>query len=427
MMLVGMLMQTLYVLVDLYWVSRLGTSAVAAAGVGGNFTFIVLAASQALGVGTTSLVAQAVGRKAHDEAARIYGQAQLLALVVGVGFLIVVTVLRDAYVTALAPDAETGMLAHQFLLWFLPAMALQFPLVAMGAALRGTGRFGPGMLVQGGTVALNMVLSPVFMFGWGPWDPMGISGAALGTFVAVAAGTVAMAAYFMPAGAYLRLTDVRWTPDVARWFAILKIGVPAGAEFAFLAAYVMIVFAVTRRFGAAAQAGFGIGMRVLQSGFLPVVALGFAVGPVAGQNFGAGKFDRVKMTFRDAASLASGAMLLFAVVAHFFPEPLIRPFSDDLLVLAIGATYLRIVSWSFVASGVTFVVSSLFQALGNSVPPLIASATRTLLQVGPLLLMSRMAGFGLTWIWWLSVAAILFQVTLKLWFLRREFRERLAV
>ena len=186
------------------------------------------------------------------------------------------TLTQDAYVNGLTPDAATAAQAHAFLRWFVPAMALQFPIVALGSAMRGTGRFSPGMIVHAGSVALNMILSPILMFGWiGP--PMGIAGAALGTFVAVVAATVGMACYFLPRTAYLRFTAVRWRPDLSRWRAILKIGVPAGAEFAFLAVYVMVVYAVTRRFGAAAQAGFGIGMRVLQSGFLPVVALGFAV------------------------------------------------------------------------------------------------------------------------------------------------------
>lgn len=425
MMLVGMVMQTLYVLVDLYWVGHLGTEAIAAAGVGGNLTFLVLAGSQALGVGTTSLIAQAVGRKHHDEAIHVYGQSQLLALLSGAVFLLVATLAQDAYVAGLAPDPVTAALAHDFLRWFVPAMALQFPIVALGAALRGTGRFSPGMAVHAGSVALNMVLSPIFMFGW-IGEPMGIAGAALGTFVAVAVATLGLACYFLPRTAYLRFAAVRWTPDLSRWRAILKIGVPAGAEFAFLAVYVMVVYSVTRRFGATAQAGFGIGMRVLQSGFLPVVALGFSVGPVAGQNFGAGHFDRVKATFSDAARMAAGAMALFFLVAHFSPEPLLRPFSSDPIVLATGATYLRIVSWSFVASGITFVVSSLFQALGNSVPPLIAAAVRTTITIGGLLVISTWAGFALEWIWWLSVSAIVVQLGLNLWFLTREFRERLA-
>jgi putative MATE family efflux protein len=427
MMLVGMTLQTLYVLVDLYWVGHLGTAAVTAAGIGGNMAFIVLAVSQALGVGTTTLIAQASGRKDQGEAIHIYGQSQLLAFVVGALFLVVSTILRDSYVHQLAADEETATLAHDFLRWFLPAMALQFPLVSMGSALRGTGRFGPGMWVHAGSVALNMILSPIFMFGWGPGAPMGIAGAALGTFVSVAAGTLFMATYFLSPESYLRFSAVRWKVDVSRWKAILKIGIPAGAEFAFLAAYVVVVYSVTRRFGAAAQAGFGVGMRILQSGFLPVIALGFSVGPVAGQNFGAGKIDRVRATFYDAARMAAGAMLIFALFAHFNPMPLLRPFSSDPVVLAAGAEYLRTTSWSFMASGIIFVVSSFFQGLGNSVPPLIASATRTGIMIVTLLLMSRLPGFSLAWIWWVSVATIGLQLGLNLWFLRREYRGRLAL
>lgn len=306
MMLVGMVLQTLYVLVDLYWVGHIGTTAVTAAGIGGNVAFIVLAATQALGVGTTSLIAQAAGRKDAVEATHVFGQSQLMAVFIGTAFFFVSLVARDSYVTLLAADAATAAMAHEFLRFFLPAMALQFPLVSMGAALRGTGRFGPGMWVHAGSVALNMILSPIFMFGWGFGEPMGIAGAALGTLVSVAAGTLGMAWYFLLQDAYLRFATVRWKLDLPRWRAILKIGIPAGAEFAFLGAYMVVVYAVARPFGAAAQAGFGIGMRVLQSGFLPVVALGFAVGPVVGQNFGADKFDRVKATFRDAATMAPG-------------------------------------------------------------------------------------------------------------------------
>lgn len=425
-MLVGMVMQTLYVLVDLYWVGQLGTEAIAAVAVGGNVTFVVLAASQALGVGTTTLVAQAVGRKDHDAARRVFGQSQLLALLAGAVFFGVTMATRDLYLNALAPDAETSALAHEFLGWFLPAMAFQFGMVAMGAAMRGTGRFQPGMYVHAGSVVLNMALAPVLVFGWGPFAPMGVAGTSLATFISVIGGTLAMAAYFVPASAYLRLNAILVRPDFSQWKAILKIGVPAGTEFAFLTVYLLVVYAVTRPFGAAAQAGFGIGMRVLQSGFLPVVALGFAVGPVAGQNFGAGKMDRVRATFRDAVGLAAGLMLIFAIVAHFVPEALLSPFSNDPMVLSTGADYLRIVSWSFVASGIVYVTSSLFQAMGNSIPPLIAAATRTTIAIVPVLLLSQAAGFSIRWIWWISVVSVLVQLSINLWFLRREFNGRLA-
>ncbi len=167
-MLVSMVFQTLYVLVDLYWVGRLGTTAVAAVGVAGNLTFIVLAATQMLGVGATTLVAHATGRRDRAQATLVFNQAQVLSVVVGILFLVIALALRNPYARVLSADEATTTLTSEYLLWFIPAMALQFGLIAMGSALRGTGNFRPGMIVQTATVILNIVLAPILIFGWGP-------------------------------------------------------------------------------------------------------------------------------------------------------------------------------------------------------------------------------------------------------------------
>jgi Na+-driven multidrug efflux pump len=166
-MLVSMVFQTLYVLVDLYWVGRLGTEAVAAVAISGNLMFVVLAATQMLGVGTTTLVAHAAGRKDRAGALLVFNQSQVASIVIGGLFFVMAMALRDAYAAGMSADAETRRLAADYLLWFIPAMTLQFGIVAMSAALRGTGNFKPGMVVQVGTVVLNMVLAPFLIFGWG--------------------------------------------------------------------------------------------------------------------------------------------------------------------------------------------------------------------------------------------------------------------
>src|SRR5258708_15276459 len=140
-MLVTMVFQTLYFLIDLYWVGRLGTSAVAAVGIGGNLSFIVLALTQMLGVGTTTVVSHAVGRRDHDEALLMFNQSQVLAMLTGVVVLIVGLIIRVPYSHAQSADPGTATLAMQYLLWFIPALALQFALVAMGSALRAVGNF----------------------------------------------------------------------------------------------------------------------------------------------------------------------------------------------------------------------------------------------------------------------------------------------
>jgi Na+-driven multidrug efflux pump len=166
-------------------------------------------------------------------------------------------------------------------------------------------------------------------------------------------------------------------------------------------------------------------MRILQAAFLPVVALGFAVGPVAGQNFGARQAARVRETFRAAAGIAAGAMLVLSAITWLAAAPMIGVFSSDPQVIAVGVEYLHVVALNFVASGIIFVSSSMFQAMGNTMPSLITSAARIIIIAVPVLLLSQTPGFALRWIWYISAAAVVVQLAMNLWLLQREYRLRL--
>jgi putative MATE family efflux protein len=425
-MLVSMVFQTLYVLVDLFWVGRLGTDAIGAVGLSANLSFIVIAITQVLAVGATTVVSHASGRKDQERAILLFNQSQVLSMVAGILFLAFAMALRHQYATSQAATEGMRIATEQYLVWFIPAMALQFAMVAMGAALRGTGNFKPGMWVQSGTVVVNIILAPFLIFGWGPFPQMGVSGAAVATFVAIVVGIVWLSVYFIDASAYLRFRFRTWTPQFRLWWDMLKIGLPAGAEFALMGIYMAVIYAITKPFGAAAQGGFTIGLRIVQSAFLPVLALGFAVAPVAGQNFAAGKGDRVRAAFKAAAGMAAAGMLVIAIVISFAAALLMRIFTSDPEVIAVGVQYLRIVAITTVASGVTFVTSSMFQALGNTIPSLATSSLRMLASVIPAIILARMAGFQLSWIWYTSAVAVVIQMMLNLALLRRQFRLKLA-
>jgi putative MATE family efflux protein len=425
-MLVTMVFQTLYFLIDLYWVGRLGKEAVAAVAIAGNLMFVVLAASQMLGVGTTTLVAHAAGRKDREQALLVFNQAQVVSLLVAAGFFAAAVATRDRYLASVSADTGTASLARDYLAYFIPALALQFGLVAMSASLRGTGNFKPGMVVQTASVILNMILAPFLIFGWVTGRPMGVAGAALASLISVVVATVWLVLYFVPAGSYLKVTPRDWAPRFGLWGHILKIGLPAGAEFALMAVYLVVVYAVIRPFGASAQAGFGIGQRIVQAGFMPVVALGFAVAPVAGQNFGARRFDRVRESYRTALWMGGALMLLFTGLAHVAPAAMIRVFSADPSVVAVGEDYLRIVSWNFIASGVVFISSSMFQAMGNTMPSLVTSFMRIVLVSVLAFVLAPRPGFELRWVWYLSVASVTLQALMILVLVGREFRLRLG-
>jgi putative MATE family efflux protein len=282
------------------------------------------------------------------------------------------------------------------------------------------------MLIQVGTVLLNIGLAPVLILGWGTGYALGVRGAALATLVAVAAGLAAFVIYFRRASSPIRFRRVDWRPDPRAWKDILRIGLPAGGEFLLIAIYIVLVYGIIRPFGAAAQAGFGIGARLMQAMFLPAVAIGFATAPVAGQNYGARLGVRVRHTFYVAAGLSAAVMLVVTLLCHIAPASMIAAFNGDPAVIQFGVEYLQIISWNFLAAGVIFVSSSVFQGLGNTLPALASSAIRVILFAVPAIALSRHAGFAMRHVWYLSVASVFIQLGLNIWLLHAEFRRKLA-
>jgi putative MATE family efflux protein len=424
-MAVSMVVQTLYLLADLFWVGRLGKEAIAAVGVAGNLTMIVLAVTQMLGVGTTALISQAAGRKDQPHAELVFNQSCAMSILIALALGVVGFLSMNAYATSLSADANTAALAKAYLLWFLPAMLLQFPLVSMGSALRATGIVQAPVIFQVVSVVLNMVLAPFLIFGWIGFPKLGVTGAALATFISILVADLLIIWYFEKKYHYLRFRFPLWRAQMKIWGAMLRIGIPAGAEFVLLFVYILIVYWIIRNFGPAAQAGFGVGARIMQALFLPVVALSFAVSPVVGQNFGGRRADRVRHSIKTGLLLAAGVMLILAVITEIFPRTMIRFFSNDAAVIQFGSDYLRIVAFNFVAAGIVFTSSSMFQGLGNTIPPLLSSASRLILFALPALWLSRTPGFDIKIVWYLSVGSQLLQAGINLLLLRRELHRKL--
>jgi MATE family, multidrug efflux pump len=350
----------------------------------------------------------------------------VLSNLTGLVFAVACFAMRRAYCRWLAADAPTAELGVRYLTWFIPALFLQFALVAMGAALRGIGDVRIPTAIQVTTVILNIALAPTLMFGWITGRPLGVSGAALASFIAIAFGCVAFAAYFRREASPLRFRVADWKPNPKLWGQMLRVGLPAGGEFALLSVYMVLVYSMIRPFGAAAQAGFGIGLRVVQALFLPVVAIAFAAAPVAGQNYGARLGARVREAFYSAAVMSTVVMVILTALCHIAPAAMIRFFNRDPTLVAFGSEYLRIISWNFVASGIVFVSSSVFQGMGNTLPPLGSSLLRLLLFALPAYALSRQPGFEMRQVWYLSVASVTVQLMLNVWLLHREFARKLS-
>jgi putative MATE family efflux protein len=423
---IGMIVQVLYQLIDLYFVSALGSTAVAGVSTAGNATFVVIALTQVLGVGTVAVISQAVGRKDRADANLVFNQSLVLSAVCGAVVLVGGYLLIGPYMASLAADAPTTAAGTTYMFWLLPGLALQFALIAMGSALRGTGIVKPTMTVQMATVGINVLLAPILIAGWGTGHPLGVAGAGLATSLAVAVGVAILWVYFHRLEHYVAVDRSLQRPQWQQWNRMLQVGLPSGGEFLLIFLYAGISYYAIRNFGASAQAGFGIGSRVLQAIMLPAMAIAFAAGPIAGQNFGARNPARVRETFRQAALIGSAAMLLVTIFAQWRPEYLVGLFTREPQALAVGTLFLKLVSWTFIAQGLIFTCSSMFQGLGNTRPSLLSSSTRLVTYAVPAIWLSGRADFRIEYVWYLSVATVTLQAVVSIVLLRFELGRRLA-
>ena len=423
---VGMLGQTLYFLVDLYFVAQLGDAAIAGVGAAGIAMFIVMAMTQMLGVGAVALVSHAVGRKDQADANLVFNQSLTLAVTCAVITLIGGYLLTPGYMRSLGADAATIEAGITYLNWFLPGLVLQYVVIVMISGLRGTGIVQPTMIVQMASVLLNVILAPILIAGWGTGRPMGVAGAALASTISVAAGILLLAWYFQRLEKDVHFDAGLWRPRLAVWGRMINIGLPAGGEFALLFLYVAVIYWVIRDFGAAAQAGFSVGSRMMQAIFLPAMAIAFATAPIAGQNYGATQHGRVRETFRSAAIMSSVLMFALTLACQWHPGWFIAGFTSDAEVITVGSRFLQIISWNFVAQGLIFTCTGIFQGLGNTWPALASSASRILTFVLPVAWLASLPGLELDHIWFLSVASVSIQMVLSLVLLHRVMRERLA-
>ena len=423
---VAMLVQTAYYLVDLYFVSRLGKEAVAGVSAAGNMMFLAMAVSQAIGVGITALVSRAIGAGETPKANLIFNQGMGMALIISALSLIFGYAFGLDAVSRLAADEATATAARTYLAAFLPSIAMMFPTVALGSALRSAGVVQSPTIVQALSLFLNIALAPVLIAGWGTGHAYGVAGAGWASTIAVAVGLIAMFAIFPRVQSIMRWERDLVAPRFAEWGRVLYVGLPSAGEFFLMFIISGVVYWVIRKFGAEAQAGFGIGGRVLQSVMLPAMAISFSTAPIIGQNLGAGNAARVRETFQTAATISVTIMIALALVMHISPSTLTAPFSPDPAVLENANTYLKIISWNLVASGLVFTCSGAFQGLGNTTPSLLSSATRLLTFVLPAVWLEQQPGLTVETFWWLSVASSASQAVISLALVFRELRRKVG-
>jgi putative MATE family efflux protein len=422
----GMLLQTVYVLIDIYFVSYLGRQSIAGVSAASVLNFIVIAFTQVLSVGSVALASQSAGRKDTQQVNLLFNQVMVIGSVAAVAMLIVGYAFGDAYLTLVTSDAPTRLAGSIYLRWFTPCLALQFIFTALASTLRATGVALPSMIAQMFIIVLNIVLAPLLIAGIGSHHGLGVAGAGLASSISVAAGALFLAWHFFSVNKYVTFSMSLMRPNWQLWRRVITIGLPAGGEYLMMFLFIGLIYWCIKDLGAGVQAGFGIGSRLLQSLFLPLLAVAMASTPIIGQNFGGRQFSRVRLTFWLTLFCMSALSLLTAVIFAGRAESLIRMFSNDQDTIVSAVAYLRIMSWSLVVQAVIYSCSAFFQGIGDSMPALLSTATRIFTFALPAIWLSQEGGFHAETIWYLSVSTFALQAIISTFLARAEIKRRLS-
>jgi putative MATE family efflux protein len=362
----GNLLQTLYNVVDMFWVGRVSPEAVAAVALMFPLSWMFVSTAMGITAATIALVSQYVGADADRRADRVVGQTVLLTLAVSAVLATVGWLFRHDLLELIGAEGQVFVDSLAYIEVIFLALPLTFLFFAFRAALQGAGDTKTAMWLVIVSVAVNVVLDPVLILGWGPFSAMGTRGAGWATFVARAVATVTGVAILLRGGYGVRLhvRDLRPHPTVLG--RLLAIGWPATADGWARSFSAVVMAAFVAPFGTAAIAAYGVGVRLMSVSWSVAGAVGQAVATGVGQNLGAETPDRADTLTWRAVGGTMAILFAAAALCVAIPEVIVGIFVADPAVIAEGRIFLWIVApfWAFF--GATMVLQGAFRGAGQT-------------------------------------------------------------
>ena len=400
----GIVAMMLVGVVDAYWVGRLGTAQQAAVQFVFPVSMLVMSVAIGLGAGAVSVVARAAGRGDVSRTKRVATDAVSLSfLIVGLVSILGVVSIDPLFRAMGATDAMMPFVREYMVIWFAGIVFVVGPMVASNI-LRALGdAVLPSLIMIIGAV-INMALDPLFIFGWGPIPRMEVQGAAFATLVSnLVVFLIAMGLLTFRE----KLIDWSWPgfdEVVWNWREIARIGAPAAGSNMIGPASSAVVFAAVAGFGEAAVAGFGVAMRVEAFALIPLFALSGSIGPITGQNGGAGRNDRVREAFAKSFLFCAIWGLAIAVLLFLIGDYMAPLFLPSEGGQAVAEQYWDIAPFAVAGYGVAMAASAGFNGLGRPLYGVAINAVRGFALVAPLAWIGGMLG-GATGVVWGVFAA----------------------
>jgi len=372
-------------IVDTYYVGQLGTAPLTAMSFTIPVVSILLSLAFGIGIGTSSVISRAIGAQEHDLVRSYTTQSLFIALTIAITFAISGYQAMDQIFLLLGAPQHLMPLIHQFMdIWFMGSFVVVIPMVG-NSAIRAAGNTKLPSIVMMSVALVNIILDPILIFGLFGFPKMELAGAALATVISYSIAFF-LGLYFLAFKFRLLSWSSCYHKVFIRWYAILRIAIPAIGTNLIAPISIAITTWLVARYSPESVAGFGVASRVESIFLVVVMGISSIMGPFVGQNWGAGQHSRVglalKLSFRFTSLWGIGS----AILLWFLAAPIAGLFSADQRVIDSAAIYLRLMPITYIFLAIIMITSSTANGMGNPIPSLIMSFLRLIALYIPLAL-----------------------------------------
>ena len=394
---VGMMVNALYNLVDAVFVGQaIGPMGIAGLTIAFPIQMLVLACAQLLGMGGASIVSRSLGAGDRETALRTAGTSLGSAVIIGVLISITGELLINGLLRVFGATEAILPFAYEY----VSIIFLGTPFVLTGMAgnnlLRSEGKAGLAMITMSIGTVLNIILDPILIFGFG----MGIRGAAIATVISRFISFLFLVFVYASGRSSLDLKLRHLVPRLSHLARIAAIGIPAFVRQGAASIMAAILNNVLAAYGGSIYISvFGAVNRLMMFTMMPIFGIGQAFQPIAGFNFGAKQYDRVRHVIRLSMLVSVVVASTGALAMHLFPRTLLGIFSSDPALLDAGIGPLRVIILAIPIVGIQVIGSTYFLAIGRAIPALILGISRQVLLVTPLMIILPIF-FGIAGVWW---------------------------
>lgn len=368
-MILELVMESTFAVVDIFFVGKLGASAVATVGLTETYLFLLYSVAMGLATAVTAIVARRVGEKNMSDAGVAAIQSVFLGVLCSIPFAIAGIFFSQDLLRIMGADAWSVEHGYRYTQWTLGGNIVVVLLFVINAIYRGAGDAAIAMRVLWIANGINILLDPLLIFGWGPVPALGVEGAAIATTIGRGAGVVIQLWTLFRGSKHIRVlaSQVVWHAEVAMNIVRTSLG-GVGQMLVSMTSWIFLM-RILANVGSEAVAGSTIAIRIMMFTMMPAWGLSNAAATLVGQNLGAGEPDRAESSVWKIGIYNMIFLVGVSVVYFFFNNELMRIFTDDARVIAIGAEWLGILSYSYFVYGWWMVSVQAFNGAGDTKTP----------------------------------------------------------